>query len=132
MTQLESLNKDFQIISNWENHFRYTLLKYIYESLEYLKGEAEVPVKYKTEDEADDAGESFFCQFPSFLQVEDEEGMSVSLFVNKLYKKGDRFVVDGFNFSEGKWMTGCLTDDETETYERLAGFLNAVMNPVKE
>ena len=132
MTQLESLNKDFQIISNWENHFRYTLLKYINESLEFLKGKAEVSIRYKTEDEADAAGESFFFQFPLCLQVEDEEGMSVSLFVSKLYKKGDRFVVDGFNFSEDKWMTGCLTDDETETYERLAGFLNAVMNPVKE
>ena len=39
MITKKSLNKDFQIISNWENHFRYTLLKYISESLEYLKGE---------------------------------------------------------------------------------------------
>lgn len=129
MITKKSLNKDFQIISNWENHFRYTLLKYISESLDYLKGEAAVTIRYKTEEEADNAGKSFFFQFPSCLQVEDEDGMSVFLYVHKLYKKGDRFVVDGFHFSEGKWMTGCLVDDETETYERLAGFLDAVINP---
>ena len=132
MTTLESLNREFQKISNWENHFRYTLLKYIDEGLELLNGKAETPVKYKTKKEIKAAGVSFFGQFRLHLEVQDKQGFSFFLYVNKLYKKNGRLVVDGYNFSDEKWMKECLTDDNTENLGILAGFLNVVLNPENE
>lgn len=131
MNTLESLNSEFQIIRGWDGQYRRKLISYINKCLKFCDGAAEIPVRFKTCEEAEKAGEDILCQFPSCVQVMDEEGWDwiYSLYVTRLYKKDGQLLVDGFVFTEDKWMQGCAVDDETDTLEILAGFCHKALNP---
>lgn len=131
MNTLESLNSEFQVIRDWDGKYRRKLTSYINKCLKFCGGAVEIPVRFRTYEEAEKAGESFLGQFPSCVQVMDEEGWDwiYSLYVTKLYKKDGRYLVDGLVFTEDKWLQGCEIDEETDTYEILAGFCHKVLNP---
>jgi hypothetical protein len=74
MNTLESLNKEFQEMMDWKNNCHKRIMKYMDKCLVLCGGKAEMPVKYPTYETAEQAGADFLGQFPSCVQVMDEQG----------------------------------------------------------
>jgi len=129
MITLESLNRTYEKLSNWENQYRISLMEYLDKGLAFCNGKAELKFKYNSYEEAEKDEEEFDEQFPVCVVVEDRHGFSHSTYVTALYKVGNLYYVDGYDTSDGEWIKGWYTDDMTNTYEQLAYFIHNVLNP---
>jgi len=132
MITLESLNRSYEKISDWENQYRIALMKYLEEGLAFCGGKAKLTVKYNSYEEAEKEDEEFDEQFPVSVTIEDRHGWRHSIYVTVLYKSGNLFYVNGYDSTDGGWIEGWYTDDMTNTYESLAYFINQVLNPDNE
>jgi len=132
MTTLESLNRTYEKLSNWENQYRISLMEYLDKGLAFCNGKAELKFKYNSYEEAEKDEEEFDEQFPVSVVVEDRHGFSHSTYVTALYKVGNLYYVDGYDTSDGEWIKGWYTDDSNDTLDSLATFVNSVLNPKEE
>ena len=129
MITLESLNRDYERISNWQEQYRRTLLDYLNKGLEFCGGAASIEVKHRHYSDAEDAGVDFDDQFPVSVDIEDRHSFHHEIYVTRFYRQGDLFYVDGYDRTDGKWVEGWYTDDRNDTYESLAYLLDAALNP---
>ena len=129
MITLESLNRNYERITNWQDQYRQSLMEFLSQSLAFCEnGEAELSVKYKNWSDAEEEGVEFADQFPISITIEDRHGFQHSIYVTKVYKRNDLFYVDGYDNYDNKWIEGWYTDDSNSTYEDLAYFINQVLN----
>lgn len=133
MDTKKSLTRHYVHLSNWKCEYRQSVIKFLNDALSFFDGgAAELDVPYRSYDEADAADEDFDEQFPASVYIEDRHGFQHEVYVTRLYKRNDLYYVDGFDNTDGVWITGWYTSSDTATYDTLAYFIDAVLNPADD
>ena len=128
MITLESLNRDYQRIVNWQDLYRKSLMDYLKQGLQFCGGKATLEVKCRSFQEAEDAGIDFDDQFPVAISIEDRHSFHHEIYVTSFYFSNNLFYVCGYDRTDGKWIEDWYTDDSDSTYASLAYLLDAVLN----
>lgn len=128
MITLESLNRDYQRIANWQDLYRQSLLDYLKQGLQFCGGKATLEVECRSYQQAEDAGVDFDDQFPIAVSIEDRHSFHHEIYVTSFYWSNNLFYVSGFDRTDGKWIEDWYTDDSETTYASLAYLLDAVLN----
>lgn len=129
MITLESLNRDYKRISNWQEQYRQSLLDYLKKGLDFCGGNATIEVEHRNYQDAEEAGVDFDDQFPIAVTIEDRHGFRHEIYVTRFYFHNNLFYVDGYDRTDGEWIEGWYTDDCNDTYESLAYLLDTTLNP---
>lgn len=133
MDTKKSLTRHYVHLSNWKCEYRQSVIKFLDDALSFFDGgAAELDVPYRSHDEADAADEDFDEQFPASVYIEDRHGFQHEVYVTRLYKRNDLYYVDGFDNTDDVWITGWYTSSDTATYDTLAYFIDAVLNPADD
>lgn len=128
-----SLTRRYAHLSNWKYEYRKSVIKFIDDVLSFFDGGvAELAVSYRSHSEAEAAGADFDEQFPASVYIEDRHSFQHEVYVTRLYKHNDLYYVDGYDNTDGVWVTGWYTSSDTATYDTLAYFIDAVLNPADD
>ena len=125
----ENLNAKYRKSCELANQSKNLLVEYLNESVSALGGEVKLTGFCKTYEEAEEAGIEFENQFPSEIGLADKHGCNHNIYITRLYKSGETFYIDGYDYTDGEWVKGWFVTELSSNYRDLACFIDAVINP---
>ena len=129
---VNELNEKYQRILNWNDEYRKELVSYINEAFAMHGNEFVLkPEEYDTwqealKDEAFDAMDDL----PTYVMIWDRHEFSHEIYPTRVYreKEGRLIYVDGYDYTEGKFVEDWFINEGNDDLASIADFINAVFD----